>query len=543
MIFMLVACENNKDETNTERKLEEKVSRDLIIGVDKDVSSIDPHGSNDSASRQVRRNIFETLLFQDVNLDIKPMLATEFKQIDENTWNFKLRKNTTFHSGQDFTSEDVKASLLRGLDPTVAASSAFMYEMIKEIEIVNDHELNLHTKYPFAPLASNLAYNTASIMSETSIDKDYENAILKAGLDITLEEYYKLREKKGEAFTKVSSQMSEYIGEIIQKAPDGTNHLKFFSRENGDNIVLKRFHEFNNGSRAFEKVTFRVIPEKSSRVSELEVQGVDIVNALDVSKVNQLKESQINAVKTKESVRTTYLGFNTKKEPFTDKKIRQAISYAIDRQDIVEGLFENFGTEATTPLAKNVFGYDASIEGIDFDLKKAKQLMQESSKPDGFKTTVWINEDSEINDVALYIEEKLKEIDIEVEIKTYEYAALFEELKKNEHDMFILGWSTVTADADYFFNALFESSSIKEANNRTNFENETFDKIIQEARQEIDADKRQAMYKKAQEILLLESPAAFIYNNQFAIGYNSKKLKNVEVDASGDIRLEKVNFK
>ena len=163
--------------------------------------------------------------------------------------------------------------------------------------------------------------------------------------------------------------------------------------------------------------------------------------------------------------------------------------------------------------------------------------------PNGFKTTVWINEDPQINSTALYIQEELKELNIEMEIRNYEYAALFEELQKGEHDMFILGWSTVTADADYIFNALFESTSITEANNRTNFDNEAFDNVIRDARKEMDPEVRLDLYKTAQEIILEESPAAFIYNNQFAIGINTDKLDSVEVDASGDIRLETLKLK
>ena len=537
MLFFIAAC------SNEEPNKQNNIDSNIIIGVDKDISSIDPHGSNDSTSRQVRRNIFETLIYQNPDLEIEPMLATEFKQLGPTEWNFKLRENTVFHSGQEFTAEDVKASLERGLDPTVASSSSFMYEMIEKIDIVNDHEINIHTSYPFAPLTANLAYNTSSIMSKTSIDKDYAQAIEKAGLNISVYEYYELRDKKDEEFKEVSKQMGEYIGEFIQKNPDGTNHLKFVSRTNGDNIKLTKFEEFNNGEREFKDVTYRVIPEPSSRVSELEVDGVDIINALDVSEINQLEESDHSKVAIKDSVRTTYLGFNTKKAPFDDKNIRLAISHVINRDDIVNGILEGVGTKATTPLAKNVFGYDDSIEGIDYDIRKAKEYMSKSSMPDGFKTTVWINEDPQINSAALYIQEELKELNIDMEIRNYEYAALFEELQKGEHDMFILGWSTVTADADYIFNALFESTSITEANNRTNFDNEAFDNMIRDARKEMDPEIRLDLYKAAQEILIEESPAAFIYNNQFAIGINTDKLDRVEVDASGDIRLETLKLK
>src|SRR5690625_5279845 len=181
MLFVLAACTSDAevDEAASGEGDTSNGSGDntINIGMSEDIVSLDPHGSNDSASAQIRRNIYETLVFQDEDLKLISGLATDWEATGDSTWNFKLREGATFHSGQVFTAEDVKATIERVNDPAVAAQAAFLYEMIEEVEIVSDYEVNLHTEYPFTPLPAHLAHNAGSIMSKDLIDKDYKAAL------------------------------------------------------------------------------------------------------------------------------------------------------------------------------------------------------------------------------------------------------------------------------------------------------------------------------------------------------------------------------
>jgi peptide/nickel transport system substrate-binding protein len=195
MMLVMAACNGDDDMGEEEAEaddVEEEGGQggDLTIGLINEPVTMDPHGSNDIPSAQLRTQLFDTLVSQDIEMEIGEGLATEWEQVDDNTWRFELKEGVTFHNGSDFTAEDVKATLDRLLDPSVGASVAFMFEMVEEVEAAGDHEVLIHTEYPFAPLLSNLAHNTAGILSKEVIDEDYQNALDSADSDVSLEEYY-----------------------------------------------------------------------------------------------------------------------------------------------------------------------------------------------------------------------------------------------------------------------------------------------------------------------------------------------------------------
>jgi len=517
-------------------------SGDLNIAIMDDVVTLDPHGSNDSASAQVRRNIYETLVFQETDMELAPGLAEEWEATEDDVWNLKLREGTTFHNGSEFTAEDVKATLDRVRDAAVASEVAFLFEMIEEVEVVGDYEVNLHTEFPFAPLPSHLAHNTAGIMSKDLIDQDYQTALDEAGVDMTADEYYELRDEGGSEYEDVAEQISEHTSGVIGSQADGTNHLMLESRSSGEETVLEKFDDFQGGERNFETVTFRVIPENGARMAELETGGIQVAGDVDSSSAVRVAEGADTELVEQESVRMSYLGFNTEKEPFDDVKVRQAISYAIDRDEIISGVYDDMGIAATGPLAPDVWGYDENLEGIDYDMERAKELLSETDVADGFSTTIWVDEDPQIIDTAVYIQEKLAELNIDVNVEQFEWGAYLDRTAQGDHDMFILGWTTVTADADYGLYALFHSNSHGATGNRSFYTNEEVDSLLDEGRTEPEEDARFEAYSNAQQILIEEAPAAYLFHTNFALGVNSSQVSGVDLDPVGNIRIENVSF-
>ncbi|MCD2136721.1 glutathione ABC transporter substrate-binding protein [Salinicoccus halitifaciens] len=542
---LLAAC---ADDSGAEEEADEGdtgaggSSGDITIGMRDEMVTLDLHGSNDSASSQVRRNIYETLIFQTVDMELEPRLATEWERVEDNVLNLKLREGTTFHNGSDFTAEDVKATLDRVRDEAVASQVAFLFEMIEEVEIVGDHEVNLHTAYPFAPLPSHLAHTTAGIMSKELIDEDYQAALDSAGVDMTAEEYYEVRESGGPDYEAVADQISEDLGDVIGSGTDGTNHLKLESRSAGESVSLSRFEDFQGGDRDFENVMFRVIPENSVRVAELETGGIDIATDIDSSSVNRIESGESTELIEQESVRMSYLGFNTEVEPFDDVKVRQAISHAIDRDAIISGVYDDMGIAAEGPLAPDVWGYNPDLEGAEHDLDRARELLSETDVADGFSTTIWVDNDPQIIDTAVYIQESLSELGITVTIEQYEWGAYLETLANGDHDMFILGWTTVTADADYGLYALYHQDNMGAPGNRSFYENQELSDLLDAGRSESDEDLRYDIYQEAQEILAEELPTAYLFHTNFAIGVNSDNLRGVELDPTGGVRLDNVSF-
>ena len=545
-LTVMTACssdENVEEEAAGDDAAESENTGDLTIGTMADVVTLDLHGSNDSASSQVRTNIYERLLDQDVNMELQPGLATEYEQVDETTWNFKLREGTTFHNGEDFTAEDVVATFDRVRDEALASPVLFLFEMIEEVEVVNDYEINIHTSIPFAPLASHLAHSTAGIMPKELIDSDYQAALDAAGVDMTLEEYYEARDSGGEEYDSVKEQISEHVGTVIGSEPNGTNHLKYVSRSAGDTVELEKFEDFQGGDRYFENVTFKVIPESGARMAELETGGVQIATDVDSSSIERIENGADTALTVKDSVRMSYLGFNINKEPFDDIKVRQAISYAIDREEIVAGVYDDMGIPAKGPLAPGVWGYSEDLEGQEYNIEKAKELLAETDMADGFDTTIWVNDDQQIIDTAVYIQNELAELNINVEIEQFEWGAYLETLANGNHEMFILGWTTVTGDADYGLYALFHSKNQGAAGNRVFYDNPEVDELLDAGRAEVDDEARQQIYTDIEEILVEESPSSYLFHVQFAVGYNESSLSEVEIDPTGRVHLDTVRFK
>lgn len=545
LTIVIAACsdDSNVEENTGSGNEETGQSGDLTVGMMNEVVTLDLHYSNDASSSQVRRNIYERLIFQDENMELQPMLASEWEQTDDNTWTFTLREDTTFHEGSDFTAEDVKATFDRVRDPAVASAVEFLFEMVDEVEVVSDYEVTMTTAYPFAPLPSHLAHGTAGIMSKDIIDRDYQQALDDAGVDMTADEYYELREAGGEEYDEVVDQIAEHVGQVLGNETDGTNHLELESRSAGDNVVLTKFEDFTGGDRNFDTVTFRVIPESGARMAELESGGIQIATDIDSSSAERLENGQDTALLERESVRMSYLGMNVQQAPFDDVRVRQAIAYAIDREEIISGVYDDMGIVADGPLAPDVWGYNADLEGVHYDLDRAQELLSETDVADGFDTTIWVNDDQQIIDTAVYIQEALSALNINVSIEQFEWGSYLETLAEGNHDMYILGWTTVTGDADYGLYALFHSDSQGATGNRSFYDNPEVDELLDAGRSATDEDVRYQNYTDVQEILIEEVPMAYIFHPNFAIGVNEAQVDGAIIDPTGALDIKDVEFK
>lgn len=539
-----MACTSDSEESDesTAEGADETKTGDIVVGFDQDISTIDPHGANDVAGIQVRRQMYQTLIARDIDMEFKPGLATEWEQVEDNTWNFKLAEDVTFHNGSEFTAEDVKASLERVIDPSISAPTVFLFDMIEDIEIINDYEIEITTSYPFAPLPNNLAHTAGSIMSKESIDQDYQNAIEQSNSDITLEEYYELRETGGEEFTAVSEQIASHTSEYISANPDGTNHVKFVSRSPGDNIVFERFDEFT-GDSTVDNLRFVIMPESGSMMAELESGGINVISPVNISVLDRVNASEQIELVEAESMRIHYLGFNTEKEPFNDPNLRQAIHLALDREEIKEGIFDGQAIIPNSLLSSSVFGYNEELPLIEQDSEKALELLQETEVSEGFDATLWVNDSQELMDIAVYIQEELKNMNINISIEQYENAAYLELLGNGEHDMFLLNFTASTVDADYLLSALTHSSNIGSAGNRAFYLNEEVDAALENARSATDDETRQEEYNTIHNILNEDIPYAPLVHPNMTLAFNSDQVEGVQIDAAGYIRLDNATFK
>ncbi len=542
-LSVAAACSNDEAaDVSSDENSEDTKTGDVVVGFDQDLSTIDPHGTNDVNAIQIRRHLYQTLVAREIDMSHKPGLASEWEQTDDTTWNFKLAEGVTFHNGSEFTAEDVKASLERVLDPSISAPTVFLFDMIEDIEVVNDYELNITTAYPFAPLPDNLAHTAASIMSKESIDADYQNAIDQSELDMTAEDYYELRDAGGEEFTKISEQIAAHTSTYLSENPDGTNYVKFKARAPGQNIEFERFEDFA-GESNIDNLTFVIIPESGSMMAELESGGVNITTPVDMAMMDRVENSDSTEFVEAESLRTNYLGFNTEQEPFDDVKVRQAIDFALDREELKEGIYNGQAAIPNSMVSASVFGHDEELPAVGQDMEQAQAALAESSHADGFDATIWVNDSQDLVDSAVYIQEQLKELNINITVEQFEMATFMERLGEGQHDMFLLSFTASTGDADYLLSALTLSSNRGFGGNRAFYTNEDVDVALESARSATEDADRLEEYTNIHNMLREDVPYAPLVHPNMSLAYNTAQLEGVELDAAGYIRLENLTFK
>src|SRR5690625_1760559 len=205
-----------------------------------------------------------------------------------------------------------------------------------------------------------------------------------------------------------------------------------------------------------------------------------------------------------------YVGFNVQSEPLDNHELRQAISHAIDREAIVDALYAGYGTPAVNPLPPNYLGYNDEVEGYPYDIDKAKELLAEAGYEDGLEIDLWTMPVArpympDPETVAEIIQNNLAEIGVTVNIVREEWAPYLEKTQSGEHEMYMLGWSGTNGDPDYFLSSLLHGDNVGDSN-REFYQNEEVDKLLNEAKVEIDQDKRAELYKEAQAIIAKDVP-------------------------------------
>lgn len=540
VVLILTACadDNNVDGVSENEEGDGSENQSITLSLPSDAVSVDPHGSNDLPSDKVRQHIFEGLVTQDENLEIVPELAENWEQVDDLTWHFFLREDVNFHDGNEFNAEAVKANLDRLLDPSRASTREFLLEMIEEVNVVDEYTVEIITEYPFQPLLGHLTHGAGDMMSQELIDEDYQNALEEAGADISLEDYYQIRESGGEEHEEIAEEISEYTGAVVEENPLGTGYMEFEERSPGESTSLVRNNEYWNGEVNIADLTLKVVPETGARVAEIETGESEVIADIPPSDRERFESNEDVTVTETDSVALEYIGLNTESEYLQDKRVRQALAHAFDKQEVIEGVYDNSGIEAVSPLAPEVFGFDDSLESPEYDLDEARRLLEEAGYEDGFELTMYVNDDNPQRiDTALWFQESLQDIGIELEVVQLEWATFLEATGEGEHDLYIMSWGNSTGDPDNAITPLFHTDRLGAPGNRAFFENEDVDRLLEEGREEADEERRAEIYSEIQEILIDESPAIFIMHPQNYNGYLSN-LEGITIDS-----YETFNFK
>ena len=516
LLFVLTACASGSDPDEGKDSSSDggasDGTKDFVIAVHSDASTLDPTGSNDVPSHNMQEPIFERLLKRDENMELIPGLAKEWEFVDDTTVEFILEENVTFHDGEPFNAEAVKKSLDRVLDPKVASPKYDNFAMIESVDVVDEFTVQVKTSYPFAPILAHLSHTGASIISPKLIDEDYK----------AIEE-------------------GKEPGAAISDNPIGTGPFKYEEWTPGEEITFVRNEDYWGEKAVLDTVTMKVSPESGTRLADLERGFVHATDPVLPNEVAQINDGDFAEVLETSSTGLAFIGFNMKDGPFEDIRVRQAVSMALNKDEVIDGVYDGFGVKGKGPLAPKVFGYDEEIDGLQYDLEEAKKLLAEAGYEDGFTATLWTNDNPQRIDTAILLQDALKDLNIELKIEQMEFGTYIEELKKGDHDLYMLGWTNPMLDADHGLYMLFHSSSIGVPPNAMWYENDKVDELLEAGRQEMDDEKRLDIYKELQETIIEDAPMIFL-DYQVYLTAVRNNVEGFRIDSGGIYHLEKVDM-
>ena len=443
----------------------------------------------DASAQAIYNRLVE---FEPGTTNLVPGLAESWTASDDGlVYTFKLRPGVKWHSNdsftptRDFNADDVLFSFNRQWDENhpYAPVSGGKYQyfgwmdmgaILKSIEKTDDMTVVFTLNYPEAPFVSNLAMDFASIMSAEYADKMAEAGTM----------------------------------EVIDNEPIGTGPFSFKGYQKDAVIRYEAHDDYWEGKPAADKLVFAITTDASVRYQKLKAGECHIMpypNPADLEAMDA--DPNINLMQ-QEGLNVGYLAFNTEKEPFTDKRVRQALNMAINKDAIIDVVFKGAAKKAKNPIPPTIWSYNDATEDYPYDPEKAKALLAEAGV-EGLKTNIWAMPvqrpyNPNARRMAELIQADWAKVGVDAEIVTFEWAEYLDRVRKGEHDTVLLGWTGDNGDPDNFMFVLLGCEAAKSSSSR--WCNEDFDKLLRDAKKTGDIDARTDLYEQAQLIFKEEAP-------------------------------------
>lgn len=471
----------------------------LKYGTDAEPIGFDPHTVPALASTRIMLQIYETLVDQDEDMNVVPRLAESWEQPDDLTYIFHLRKGVLFHSGREMKAEDVKYSFDRILSPDLGAlgNSPSYAGYIQEVAVKDDYTVQFTLSQINAPFLASLSSSYLSIVDREAVEQ--------AGGDLL----------------KTSGGTGPFM--LAEWVPD--NH-----------VTLNRFDQYWKGGVQFERIEFYVITDASARMSALRTGEVDLIvgDSAMLNQAQKAKNVEIYKVRTRNY---TTLCLNMNKEEFKDIRVRQAVSLALNREEIIDLAFN--GEAEVSGFAPASMGHWA-VEVKDHPLyqhnvEKAKELMKEAGYENGFSVKITVGLLDTIRNSGTVIQQQLAAIGIKAEVQNLENAQYVDDWKAHNFEMMVCqnGAGTDPNRAVAFFFSTTGAANIAE------YSNPRVDELCELGAGTTDVDKRRAYYHEAIGIILEEcpnvtfaSPYDYIYATVRLKGYAPTATNSVDFRAA-----------
>lgn len=478
-----------------------------------DALSMDPHSLNETLQLSVTGNVYEPLVGRNKDLSLTPMLATSWKQTSPTVWRFELRKGVQFHDGTPFTADDVVFSLAR---TQVEGSDMKSYTNdFKEVRKIDSHTVEIETKTPFPilPDVLSLVYIMSKKWCETN----------QATVPVN--------RRKG-------------VENTASFKANGTGPFRVRERQPNVRTVFTR-----NGSYwgkiegNVTEVVFTPIGNDATRVAALLSGEVDVMEPVPVQDIDRVNSSANTRAVTGPELRTIFLGMDQKrdellysnvkgKNPFKDKRVRQAFYQAIDIKGIKKTVMRGASNPSAQLVGPGINGFQPEMKRLPYDVEAAKKLMAEAGYPNGFEVSMNCPNDRYVNDgrICQTVAANLSRINVKINLQAETKGTYFPKVLRRDTSFYMLGWTPATYDAHNVMNAIMRCVDDKGAGqfNLGAYCNPKVDELTLKVQAETDKDKRNAYIKEAFDLHAADVGHIPLHQQALAWGVN-KKVKLVQL--------------
>ncbi|HEX6443654.1 MAG TPA: ABC transporter substrate-binding protein [Streptosporangiales bacterium] len=460
----------------------------LTIGQADNPTTLDPQDTNDNLSFSIEKTMFERLIDFDQHMKLVPSLATAWHaSADAKEFTLDLRHGVTFHDGAPFDAEAVKTNFDRVRDKKNGLKRWSLYSNIAEIVPDGKYRVRFRLSEPFGAFLANLAHPAGGIISPKAIKEN---------------------------------------GKDLSHHPVGTGPFSFVEWKLGEQVKVKRFPKYwDAGKIRLDAITFKPVPEAQSRLDGLRTKELQLIYPLPPVDYKAMKKASGTTVWEGPSIFVNRLSMNVLHKPFDDKRVRQAMNYAVDKKALVAVVAYGHAKPMDSPIAPNVFGY-SHVMTYPHDVAKAKSLLKEAGYPNGFSFTLWTSNTTEARNLAEAIQQQLAQASIKMKIQTFEGPTLdnllFQPASQNKEQASLDGWSPSTGDADWGLRPLLSKEAWPPTLYNTSFyDNPTVNKKIDAALATADKAERQKLYAEVQKIVMDDAPWVFLYISDQLAGTTS----------------------
>jgi peptide/nickel transport system substrate-binding protein len=475
-----------------------------------DATTAEPSGliymvAGESSAGAISSNIFNKLLKYDKNLDLEGELAESWEvSADQKTITFKLKPNLKWSDGKPLTSADALWTWQAAIDEKTRSPYASDFQLVKKAETPNAQTFSVTYQQAYAPALDSWA-----------------------GLQI---------------LPKHLLQGQDIHTTAFARKPVGSSYYKLDAWTTGENIKLSRNVASVLGPAKIDNLVTRIIPDSSAQFLELMAGNIDSMS-LDPIKYARIiparpELKQKLALYKELGNSYTYMGFNLKRKPYNDIRVRKAINYAIDKQEIIDGVYLGLGIDIASPYKPGTRWSNPDLKPYPYDPAKAKALLKEAgfidSDGDGilerdgkpFNFEILTNQNKEREKSAVLIQRRLKDVGIEANVRAIEWASFISRfIKTGDFDVVILGWG-LGLDPDQF-NIWHSSQQAPGQFNFIGYNNPNIDKLLEQGRTELNPDKRQKIYHEFAKVLLEDSPIVYL-SAGYGLSAIHKRVKGID---------------